>query len=154
MLTATVLALISAFLHAGWNFLVKTGDERDLVAWGQFTFGAVLACRSWWSSACRVSRRSRTWLASPAVHVVYLLALLRSYHHGDFSLAYPLARGSGALLAAIGGVALLDDHLGGWSWVAIGIVILGVVLLVGPEGPRTDHRLGAPHWGDHRYVHA
>ena len=80
-----------------------------------------------------MSRRCPTWPRSASVHVVYLLALLRSYHHGDFSLAYPLARGSGALLAAIGGVALLDDHLGGWSWVAIGIVIFGVVLLVGPN---------------------
>lgn len=133
MLTATVLALVSAFLHAGWNFLVKTGDERDLVAWGQFGFGAVLA----WPVLVVVGlpgvEAIPYLMASTAVHVVYLLALVRAYHHGDFSLAYPLARGSGALLAAIGGVALLDDRLGAWSWVAIGTVMLGVVLLVGPK---------------------
>lgn len=133
MLTATVLALVSAFLHAGWNFLVKTGEERDLVAWGQFTFGALLALPVLVVVGLPGVEAVPYVAASASVHVVYLLALLRSYHHGDFSLAYPLARGSGALLAAIGGVALLDDHLGGWSWVAIGIVIFGVVLLVGPN---------------------
>jgi uncharacterized membrane protein len=69
--------------------------------------------------------------ASGAVHVLYLLALIRSYGQGDFSLAYPLARGSGALAAAVGGVMLLDDHLTAGSWAAIGIVMAGIVVLVG-----------------------
>ena len=39
--------------------------------------------------------------------------LARAYGAGDFSLAYPLARGGGAMVAAIGGVAFLDDQLTG-----------------------------------------
>ena len=45
------------------------------------------------------------------VHVPYLLLLAAAYEHGDFSVAYPVARGSGAVLAALGGVVLLDDDL-------------------------------------------
>jgi multidrug transporter EmrE-like cation transporter len=131
VLTATLLALTSAGLHAGWNFLVKTQEERGLVAWGQFAFGALLAL------PVLVIVGLPGWAALPYVagsaliHVVYVVALVRSYHHGDFSVAYPVARGSGALLAAIGGVVLLDDHLGALSWLAIGVVVAGIVLLSG-----------------------
>lgn len=135
MLTATLLALASAGLHAGWNFLVKTGEERGLAAWGQFVFGAVLA----WPLLLVVGLPG--WEALPylvgsgLVHVGYVVALVRSYHHGDFSVVYPIARGTGALLAAVGGVALLGDDLGAGSWVAIAVVVAGLVLLV----PRPVH---------------
>ncbi len=137
MLTATVLALASAGLHAGWNFLVKTGEERGLTGWGQFLFGAVLG----WPVLVVVGLPGWEALpylaASTVVHVVYVLALVRSYGLGDFSLAYPLARGSGALLAAAGGVLFLGDVLGAWSCLAIAVVLTGIVLLVGRqvEGP-------------------
>ena len=72
--------------------------------------------------------------------VGYRPRVLRGIDHVDIGssilgqpVAYPLARGSGALLAAVGGVALLDDHLGGWSWLAIAVVVAGIVLLVGQE---------------------
>ena len=71
MLTATVLALASAGLHAGWNFLVKTGDERGLATWAQFLFGAVLA----WPVLVLVGLPG--WEALPylagsgVIHVVY-----------------------------------------------------------------------------------
>ena len=42
MTEATLLALGSAFLHAAWNLLIKTSDERFLAAWGQFLLGGLL----------------------------------------------------------------------------------------------------------------
>jgi drug/metabolite transporter (DMT)-like permease len=133
VLTATVLALASAGLHAGWNFLVKTGEERGLVAWGQFAAAALLALPVLAVVGPPGVEAVPYLAASSLVHVVYLVALVRAYRIGDFSLAYPLARVSGALLAAFGGVLLLDDVLGDGSWVAIAIVLAGVLLLVGPE---------------------
>ena len=69
---------------------------------------------------------------SSVAHVVYVVALTRAYHHGDFSFAYPLARGGGALLAAVGGVLFLADSLSGLAWLAIAIVVAGLASLVGP----------------------
>jgi drug/metabolite transporter (DMT)-like permease len=67
------------------------------------------------------------------VHVVYVCALVRAYHHADFSFAYPLARGGGALIAAIGGVTFLSDELSSLSWLAIAIVFVGLLSLVRPS---------------------
>src|SRR5207244_12845458 len=70
--------------------------------------------------------------SSSAAHVAYTVAPTRAYHHGDFSFAYPLARGGGALIAAVGGVVFLADSLSGLAWLAIAIVVAGLASLVGP----------------------
>ena len=44
MTEATLLALGSAVLHAAWNLMIKTSNERVLAAWGQFLVGGLLAC--------------------------------------------------------------------------------------------------------------
>ena len=62
-------------------------------------------------------------------HVPYVVALAWAYRHGDFSLAYPIARGGGALLAAIGGVVMLGDDLSPLSIAAILVVVSGMALL-------------------------
>ena len=70
------------------------------------------------------------------MHVGYIGALVRAYHHGDFSLAYPLARGGGALVAAVGGVVFLSDELSGLEWLAIAIIVGGLASLVRPGASR------------------
>ena len=42
VLFATLLALASAGLHAAWNLFVKTSDDRELAAWGQWIAGGLL----------------------------------------------------------------------------------------------------------------
>src|SRR5690606_12392678 len=63
------------------------------------------------------------------VHVAYVEALVSAYTHGDYSLAYPLARGGVAVLAAVASVVLLDDHLTPWAWVAIAVAGAGLASL-------------------------
>lgn len=132
MTEATLLALGSAALHAAWNLLIKASNERFLAAWGQFLVGGVLFVPVLLVIGLPGSEVLPFLVASSAVHVVYVGALVRAYHHGDFSFAYPLARGGGALLAAIGGVVFLSDTLDAAEWVAILVVVAGLVSLVRP----------------------
>ena len=62
-------------------------------------------------------------------HVPYAAFLAAAYDHGDFSVAYPIARGSGAALAGLGGVLLLGDHLGVLGGVGLLTVAAGMVVL-------------------------
>lgn len=130
MLAATLLALGSAALHAFWNLLLKTSNERFLTAWAQMLIGGVLFLPVLLFVELPSGAAWAFLLASSCVHVVYISALVRAYHHGDFSFAYPLARGSGAFLAAIGGVLFLGDYLPPLAWLAIGIVVAGLLSLV------------------------
>jgi drug/metabolite transporter (DMT)-like permease len=132
VVAATFLALGSAVLHAGWNLLVKTSADRLVAAWGLYLTGGVLFLPIF-VVVDRPGADAIPFLAaSSVVHVVYVVALTRAYQHGDFSFAYPLARGGGALLAAVGGVLFLADSLSGLAWLAIAIVVGGLASLVGP----------------------
>lgn len=132
MTEATLLALGSAVLHASWNLLIKTSNERFLAAWGQFLVGGLLFVPLLPVVGMPGVDVSGFLVVSSLVHVVYVTALVQAYHHGDFSFAYPLARGGGALLAAIGGVVFLSDALSGGEWLAIGVVVAGLLSLVRP----------------------
>jgi drug/metabolite transporter (DMT)-like permease len=136
MLEATLLALGSAALHAAWNLLVKTSDNRLLAAWGQFLVGGLIFLPLLPFVGLPEGKAWPFLVTSSAVHVFYTLALVRAYHHGDFSFAYPLARGGGALLAAVGGVVFLGDVLSGAAWLAIAIVVAGLASLVRPDVTR------------------
>jgi drug/metabolite transporter (DMT)-like permease len=131
VLTATLLALAAAVLHAAWNLWVKQSGDRWIALWGQMTTagigGLVIALAVgipdgfvWWPA-----------VASGLIHLYYIVALARSYDLADFSVTYPIARGSGALLAAAGGVLFLDDHLSVLMVAGIAVAVGGIILLAG-----------------------
>jgi drug/metabolite transporter (DMT)-like permease len=133
VVAATFLALGSAALHAAWNLLVKTSSDRLLAAWGQFLVGGLLFVPLLPLVGVPGASALPFLAASSLVHVLYVVALTRAYQHGDFSFAYPLARGAGALIAAIGGVLFLADSLPALAWLAIAIVVGGLASLVRPQ---------------------
>lgn len=127
--TATLLALTAAVLHASWNLMAKRAPDPFLALWGQFVWSGVLAgvgllvfggpSASAWPWA----------VLGGIVHIPYVAGLAHAYNRGDFSLAYPVARGGGAMVAAVGGVALLDDELSLASASAIAVITAGMALL-------------------------
>lgn len=129
MLFATLLALSAAVLHAGWNLIAKRSADPFLALWGQFLLaGCVGAVGLLVVGGVPVG--VWPWAAGSALaHVPYVLGLAWAYRHGDFSLAYPVARGGGALVAAIGGVVLLHDVLSPLSVVALLVVVGGMAQL-------------------------
>lgn len=135
MTFATVLALAAAVLHAGWNLTVKTSGNRFLALWGQWIAAGTL-CAAGLVVTGLPERESVPFAAlSGALHLPYVVALSKAYDAGDFSLAYPLARGGGALLAAIGGLVLLDDRLSALGWVAAVIVAVALMTFVRRDTP-------------------
>jgi drug/metabolite transporter (DMT)-like permease len=129
MVVATLLALAAAALHAAWNLVAKRSTDRVTTLSAQFVVGGVIGV-----AALAVTRDLPAAAWAPAtitalVHVPYVLLLAHAYEHGDFSVAYPVARGSGAVLAAIGGVVLLGDDLGPVGIAAILVVAGGMWLL-------------------------
>ncbi len=140
MLAATLLALAAAGLHASWNLALKrsTGD-RFLAAALQFAAGGILFFPILFFVEVPTGEAA-AWLAvSTGLHLVYVVLLVRAYGAGDFSLAYPLARGSGALLAAIGGAALLGDTLPRFAVVGLAVAAGGLLSFIGGGASRASY---------------
>lgn len=132
MLLATVLALTAAALHASWNIAVKQSTDRRLSLWGQFFIAGLLCAISLglWILIDEMPTIAWRWVFfSGAIHLPYILALARAYDMGDFSMSYPIARGGGALLGAIGGVVVLNDSLSTLSMIGIVVVVAGLLFL-------------------------
>lgn len=133
MLLATVLSLTAAVIHAGWNLVAKrAGGDRYMVLWAQFTAGGLVALPLMIGNHLLfgMAWQGYLWAAlSGASHLPYTWLLARAYTHGDFSVSYPVARGGGAALAAIGGVLFLSDHLTVLEVVGIAVVVAGLSLL-------------------------
>lgn len=145
-LFALLLVLAAAAVHASWNLILKkTGGGLALFWWvGALStlFYAPFALAAYlWQ---RPDLGLWAWLAigaSAAIHAIYYLVLDRGYRHGDLSLVYPLARGTGPLLTLIGALALLGERP---SMLAIGgalMIVTGVVFMLG--NPLALHRRGA-----------
>ncbi|MGE0599965.1 MAG: EamA family transporter [Dehalococcoidia bacterium] len=136
MLIATFCALGAAVLHASWNLALKQGGDRFSAATLQFLFGGLLFFPV--MLVAGIPRGEAIgWLAiSTLVHLGYVTFLVRAYHHGDFSMAYPLARGSGAVLAALGGAILLDDLIPPLGVAGIAIAGIGLLALMRFGGTR------------------
>ena len=132
MLTATILSLVAAVLHAAWNLSVKQSvSDRFIALWGQFFFAGILAAIVLVISG-GIPGRGFVWAAmSGLAHVQYCIFLAKAYNIGDFSRAYPIARGGGALLAGLGGIVLLGDTFTPVGVVGMAVVGTGLITLAG-----------------------
>jgi drug/metabolite transporter (DMT)-like permease len=113
---ALALVLLSAVLHAAWNYLVKRAGATGAAFTWLFAgwSAALIAPVALWFFATGRARLNVVGalllLGSAALHAVYFILLQRGYRTGDLSLVYPLARGTGPLLATAAAVALLGER--------------------------------------------
>ena len=133
---ALTLVLTAALLHAGWNLVVKrAGGGNHFVLLTGILVSVVWAPVALWAGAMAVGRLGLLeWAvlaASALVHVLYFRTLLHGYSVSDLTVVYPVARGSGPLLTALGAVALLGERLTLLSAAGAAAVVCGVFLVAG-----------------------
>jgi len=119
----------SAFLHALWNALIKTGTSRlgamIILSIGEVPIGLAVA------AFCPLPA-PEVWkwvLMAGCAHFFYKSFLTYAYEHGDLSRVYPIARGAAPLIVAIVGTVLLADHLTLHEFAGIAILGLGILLM-------------------------
>jgi drug/metabolite transporter (DMT)-like permease len=129
-----VLVLAAAVLHAAWNAIAHTAEDRlvgfALISTATFVIGGVVVL----TQPLLDAHDFALVASSAAIHVVYFVLLLASYQQADLSRAYPLSRGTGVALTAVASIFLPRAPLGPGVVVGVGLVVVGLVgiTLAGP----------------------
>ena len=127
-LTAVVLLLISAFTHAGWNFLGKRQNPTLTFFLLANTIGAVCmlpVLPFYWDRVPLVLQTVWMFLIMSGFFLaVYMTALAGAYRTGDMSVAYPLARSSPVIVVTVVTIFLGKGHEVGW------LCVFGIILVV------------------------
>jgi drug/metabolite transporter (DMT)-like permease len=145
---ALVLVLLAAVFHATWNLLAKrVGAGGAIFVWlfGLFSvfIYAPLALGVILLQGPHLGPAQLVFMfGSGALHLGYFVVLQRGYAVGDLSLVYPLARGTGPLLASVGAVVLLGERPGVVAVSGILLITLGVLLLTREPGSFRGPGLG------------
>jgi drug/metabolite transporter (DMT)-like permease len=138
-LFALVLVLAAAVFHATWNLLAKrVGDGGAVFIW-LFGLYSVLI----YAPLAVVVLVTSTHLGpvayifmfgSGVLHLGYFVFLQRGYAVGDLSLVYPLARGTGPLLATAVAIVLFGERPSVLVFIGIGLITAGVFVLTSESG--------------------
>jgi drug/metabolite transporter (DMT)-like permease len=143
--TALLVLLAAAILHASWNLLVKQANEKYVFTWGALLAGAVLFSPVLFLSAPLPVDVWPYVFASALCEACYFVALITAYRLADFSLVYPLARGSAPALMAIGSVVWLKEDLRAGGLLGLATLIVGL-LIVGTTGTKRSPTTSNPSW--------
>src|SRR5579885_1900006 len=109
-LSALGLLLTAALLHTVWNLFVKRAHVKQVFTWWALIVGTL--CFSPLLLEVRTFPPS-IWpyvLSSACMEAIYYLVLIGAYQYGDFSLVYPMARGTAPALLALWAMLFLGEH--------------------------------------------
>jgi drug/metabolite transporter (DMT)-like permease len=126
---AILLLLSSACLHALWNLLLKRSQEKyTAMGWQVILSGIVafvlllftgLPPRSMWLFAA----------ISMGLEAVYFILLSNAYSDHDFSLVYPIARGTAPAFLMLWSVLFLQETVTLPGVVGVGLIVCGMVII-------------------------
>jgi drug/metabolite transporter (DMT)-like permease len=136
---AFVLVLIAAFAHSTWNFLAKRAAHAKHLIWMSSALEAALfSPLAAWILAIswpHLSLKAGAFLiATGVLHVLYSESLLHGYRAGDLSVVYPLARGTGPLLAFLGAVVIMRERASLLAVIGALLVTSGILISSGGSG--------------------
>jgi phosphonate utilization associated putative membrane protein len=128
--------LFGALLHASWNALIKSGDDKAL----DTALIHILGCGVGAALVATFGlprREALPWLAaSVVIHIGYYVTLVGAYKHGELGFAYPIMRGTAPLLVAILSGRLIGEHLPLAAWLGVAGISCGVLLIGLTRAPR------------------
>jgi hypothetical protein len=107
--SALLLALAAALIHANWNLLLSGADDTHAATAVAVLVGVVVfapvAALTW-----RIGSAAWPYMAaSSALEVLYLIFLASGYARAAMSFVYPIARGSAPVLVLTVSVLVLGS---------------------------------------------
>ena len=126
--TALVLLFLSASMHAAWNFLLKSSEEKFVAMGWQVILSGIFSTvlifftglppRSMWFFA----------VLSMILEAIYFILLCSAYSDHDFSLVYPIARGAAPALLVLWSALFLHERLTSGGYIGLAMITGGIIL--------------------------
>lgn len=129
-LTVFLLVILSAFLHASWNFAAKKAAGNFSVIYLSLWIACLAFLPFLFALAPKEifnAKALRYVFATGTIHAVYFFALAKAYEHGDISSSYPIARGTGVAGTALAASALLNENIAELAIAGIMAVSVGTL---------------------------
>ncbi|HPE60929.1 MAG: EamA family transporter [Thiothrix sp.] len=128
-LIVTLVVLLAALLHAGWNVLVKSSNDK-LMGISAMVYGHIPYALLALLFVPLPDSAAWPWIiGSVLAHTGYQITLYQAYQLGDLSQVYPLARGVAPLLVALASVFLIGETLTWHELLAVLLIGGGLVML-------------------------
>jgi len=132
-LTAVLLVLVSAAMHAGWNLLGKRQNPSLAFFLLAMSAGGLLWLPVLAYQPLFLSLSSDFWyllMLSGAFQSLYMAGLAWAYARGDISVLYPLGRSLPVLMVpAVSFLLWRTLDVGAMGWLGMALIAMGSVLL-------------------------
>jgi drug/metabolite transporter (DMT)-like permease len=134
-LASLSLVILASFIHATWNLLAKRAASVGPVFVCAYNVIACVAYAPWVLYLAAHGALVWSWLGagflvlSGLIHLAYSLCLQRGYQVADLSVVYPVARGTGPLLATLGAILFLGEMPSGQTLAGLAAVVAGIGLI-------------------------
>jgi len=129
LIEISLIVLLAAILHAGWNALLRAGSDR-LWSMTMMCVAVAIVCAGLTILLPVPARAS--WgcvLLSASLHIGYNLFLVRTYRNGDLGQTYPIARGSSPVLVSLGAALFAGELPDPLSLAGVLLVSGGIIAL-------------------------
>jgi drug/metabolite transporter (DMT)-like permease len=123
------ILILSALLHTAWNLLIKQAQEKYIITWWMAVFGGVFAIIALLFTGLPPRGLWIFIFFSVCAEVVYFLALSYAYHDNDFSLVYPVARGTAPAFLTLWSFLFLHEKPTPGGWIGLALIIGGLVVI-------------------------
>src|SRR5512146_3399946 len=128
-LLAILLLLLSAFLHALWNLLLKRSPEKYIAMGWQVILGGLFAFLLLIFVGFPPASLWLFVVLSVALEAVYFILLSNAYSDHDFSLVYPIARGTAPAFLVLWSILFLHEKVTSGGVLGVGMIVCGMILI-------------------------
>ena len=124
-----LLVIFAAILHAIWNGMVKNFDDK-VVSVSAIVFGHVPIAIAVMLFLPLPTLESVPYIIlSAIIHQGYQYSLISAYRIGDLTKVYPIARGTGPIVATLISIIFLGLLITKFQTLSIVLICLGIIIL-------------------------
>ena len=128
-LNVFLLVILAAFLHAIWNGMVKNFEDK-VISVSAIVYGHVpIAVLVMFFLPLPTLESLPYIILSAIIHQGYQWYLISAYKFGDLTKAYPIARGTGPIIATLISIVFLGVLIPKFKILSICLISFGIISL-------------------------